>query len=549
MNQFFISCKDTKVEQKRSFYGCFYLGPFDPNQSITIANALRRTLLSELHGLAIICVEIEGVTHEYSNIPGLKDSVLDILLNLKEIVLKKTCKNFKPQIGYLRVKGPGIVRANDLRLPPFIQCVDPNQYIATLATDGMLNMKFIIHFGKNYIASQNKNNENFFKKDKNVKMQSSLVLKKLKQFSNDLILNQTQFGLFNSTILNNNKFLNKYKKTSSFSNDNINNDLKHSSNNSGVSLLEKSLQNKKQNLNSNPLNIDAIFNPITKVNYTIEVNDYKTVQKAFEIANETDNLYTMLKSTENNESISIKKNQAVQALAVTNTEVLVKNSLNNFLKIMSKDLDNLLQLKEDINFIEKENVSHNIILEIWTNGSVHPRDALYLAFKKLTTTLIKLQKTCTFSAIYKTEKSYNNLLKNLKNEQIDTKPLTETTFLSNYTNPKLKQYNFLNLKSSIKKQLKLKYIKLNVNKVKLKESQQINKQLTILKKIDLPKQDIGILNLSLRTYACLKRLQINTITDLLEISKSSLLSKKVEKKHIEEIEKCLSQIGYQLKNY
>jgi len=89
MSQFFISCKESRIENNRSFYGCFQLGPFEPSQSITIANTLRRTLLSELYGLSIISIEIEGVTHEYSNLRGVKDSVLDILLNIKEIVLKK----------------------------------------------------------------------------------------------------------------------------------------------------------------------------------------------------------------------------------------------------------------------------------------------------------------------------------------------------------------------------------------------------------------------------------------------------------------------------
>jgi DNA-directed RNA polymerase subunit alpha len=136
MSQFFISCKESRIENNRSFYGCFYLGPFEPSQSITIANTLRRTLLSEIYGLGIVSVEIDGASHEYSSLPGVRDSILDILLNLKEIILKKTTRNFKPQIGYLRVRGPGVVRASHLRLPPNIQLVDPNQYIATLAENG-----------------------------------------------------------------------------------------------------------------------------------------------------------------------------------------------------------------------------------------------------------------------------------------------------------------------------------------------------------------------------------------------------------------------------
>ena len=93
MSQFLISCEESRIENNKSFYGRFYLGPFDSSQSVTIANTLRRTLLSELYGLAIVSVEIEGANHEYSSLPGVKDSVLDILLNLKEIVLKKAIKS------------------------------------------------------------------------------------------------------------------------------------------------------------------------------------------------------------------------------------------------------------------------------------------------------------------------------------------------------------------------------------------------------------------------------------------------------------------------
>ena len=162
-NDFFIYCKESRIENHRSFYGSFCIGPFEAGQSITIANALRRTLLSELKGLAITSAEIEGAFHEYATLPGVRDSVLDILLNLKDIVLKSknygnkkkgtsytaTFKNLG-QLGYLKTRGPGIVTASDLKLPPGMQCVDPDQYIATLSEEGILNLKIKINEGKNY---------------------------------------------------------------------------------------------------------------------------------------------------------------------------------------------------------------------------------------------------------------------------------------------------------------------------------------------------------------------------------------------------------------
>jgi DNA-directed RNA polymerase subunit alpha len=147
---FFISCKESKIENPRSFYGCFYLGPFNNGQSLTVANTLRRILLSELSGIAITSVEIEGASHEYHTLPGVQDSILDIVLNLKEILLKTRFPLREPIFAYLEAMGPGIVRAADFKLPFFVQTVDPNQYIATLSENGLLKMKFTIQEGKNY---------------------------------------------------------------------------------------------------------------------------------------------------------------------------------------------------------------------------------------------------------------------------------------------------------------------------------------------------------------------------------------------------------------
>nr|YP_009367645.1 alpha subunit of RNA polymerase [Pseudocharacium americanum]YP_009367734.1 alpha subunit of RNA polymerase [Ignatius tetrasporus]ARK14602.1 alpha subunit of RNA polymerase [Pseudocharacium americanum]ARK14691.1 alpha subunit of RNA polymerase [Ignatius tetrasporus] len=151
MEPFLLSCIDSKIENNRSFYGRFQLGPFDTGQGITLANALRRTLLSELTGLAITLIEIQGVSHEYSSILGVRESILDILQNLKQLVFKSDFQVHEPQIGYLIISGPAVVRAGDLKLPLPIQCVDPEQYIATLSYNGYLNIKFIINQGKKYI--------------------------------------------------------------------------------------------------------------------------------------------------------------------------------------------------------------------------------------------------------------------------------------------------------------------------------------------------------------------------------------------------------------
>lgn len=165
-----LCCIESRIENNRNFYGRFQLGPFETGQGLTVANALRRTLLSELSGLAIVAVEIEGARHEYSTLPGIRESVLDILLNLKQIVLTSRFQIHQPQFGYLQVQGPGIVKAGDLKLPLSIQCVDPEQYIATLSYDGVLNIKFFVCQGKNYVSFSNLTGE----------LQETALLKTLK---------------------------------------------------------------------------------------------------------------------------------------------------------------------------------------------------------------------------------------------------------------------------------------------------------------------------------------------------------------------------------
>jgi len=157
---FFLSCKDCILENPRSFYGSFALGPFKNSQSLTVANALRRTLLTEILGVAITHLEIEGVDHEYSTLPGVRESTLDVVLNFKSLVLKAFDPLKKPVFGYLNVRGPGVVRAADLKLPPSIKCVDPDQYILTLTENGNLTIKFTICDSTTSMKILNSNDEN-----------------------------------------------------------------------------------------------------------------------------------------------------------------------------------------------------------------------------------------------------------------------------------------------------------------------------------------------------------------------------------------------------
>lgn len=152
MEHLILSCLESKLEENGSLYGQFLLGPFPIGQGTTVATALRRTLLSELQGVAITAVEIDGAAHQYSSIVGVRESTLDITLNLKQVVLAGAATSEMPAIGYTHVLGPKRVCASDLRLPNGIQCVNKDQHIATVSSAGVLTMKFVISTGKNYIV-------------------------------------------------------------------------------------------------------------------------------------------------------------------------------------------------------------------------------------------------------------------------------------------------------------------------------------------------------------------------------------------------------------
>nr|QQP22427.1 RNA polymerase alpha subunit [Cryptophyta sp. CCMP2293] len=148
MTKFEIECVESKVDGPRDYYNKFIIQPLEQGQGITLGNALRRILLSDLEGTAIVAVRIAGVSHEFSTIPGIREDVLEVLLNLKELVFKSEIS--ESSIGRLSIQGPAIVTAADLELPSGIELVDPEQYIATICGNNMLEMEFRIEKGKGY---------------------------------------------------------------------------------------------------------------------------------------------------------------------------------------------------------------------------------------------------------------------------------------------------------------------------------------------------------------------------------------------------------------
>jgi DNA-directed RNA polymerase subunit alpha len=149
---FQIQCLNSKTENPTSILTKFCIEPLKKGQGVTIGNALRRVLLSDLPGIAIVGVRISNVNHEFSTIPGLKEDIIEILLNLKQIVFKG--KLLEPVIARVSFQGSGIITAQDIELPSEISIVDPNQYIASLVKPINLEMEVLLEFGYGYSVSE-----------------------------------------------------------------------------------------------------------------------------------------------------------------------------------------------------------------------------------------------------------------------------------------------------------------------------------------------------------------------------------------------------------
>ena len=143
-----IECIESKQEEANVMFSRFSIGPLNKGQGITIGNALRRTLLSNLEGLAIVGVRIAQVNHEFSTIPDVKEDVIEILLNLKQIVFKGQITD--PIVARLAYQGPGIVTAKDIELPDEVFLVEPRQYLASVTAAKNLEMEFLIEKGEGY---------------------------------------------------------------------------------------------------------------------------------------------------------------------------------------------------------------------------------------------------------------------------------------------------------------------------------------------------------------------------------------------------------------
>ncbi|MBE3593214.1 MAG: DNA-directed RNA polymerase subunit alpha [Thermoanaerobacter sp.] len=145
------------VEQSEDgTYGKFVVEPLERGYGITLGNSLRRVLLSSLPGVAPKSVKIDGVLHEFSTLPGVKEDVVEIILNLKEVAVK--LHSDEPVVGRIDVEGKGEVTAGHIKGSADIEILNPDHHIATLSDDGKLHMEIVFVKGKGYVPSD-KNKE------------------------------------------------------------------------------------------------------------------------------------------------------------------------------------------------------------------------------------------------------------------------------------------------------------------------------------------------------------------------------------------------------
>src|SRR2546430_8770874 len=133
----------------------FTIEPLEPGFGYTLGNSLRRTLLSSIPGAAVTSIKVDGVLHEFTTIPGVKEDVVELVMNIKELCVSS--EHDEPVTMYLRKQGPGAVTAGDVQPPTGVAVHNADLHLSTLNAKGRLDMELIVERGRGYVtAAQNK---------------------------------------------------------------------------------------------------------------------------------------------------------------------------------------------------------------------------------------------------------------------------------------------------------------------------------------------------------------------------------------------------------
>ena len=136
-------------------YGRFVVEPLERGYGLTLGNSLRRIMLSSLVGTAVSSIKIEGVLHEFSSIPGVKEDVTEIVMNIKQLSIKNNGNSVEPKEAHIEFVGEGVVRASDIQVDPDIEIINPDLVIAHLnGADSKLTMELTITNGRGYVSSE-----------------------------------------------------------------------------------------------------------------------------------------------------------------------------------------------------------------------------------------------------------------------------------------------------------------------------------------------------------------------------------------------------------
>ena len=136
-------------------YGKFVVEPLERGYGLTLGNSLRRIMLSSLVGTAVSSIKIEGVLHEFSSIPGVKEDVTEIVMNIKQLSIKNNGNSVEPKEAHIDFVGEGVVRASDIQVDPDIEIINPDLVIAHLnGADSKLTMELTITNGRGYVSSE-----------------------------------------------------------------------------------------------------------------------------------------------------------------------------------------------------------------------------------------------------------------------------------------------------------------------------------------------------------------------------------------------------------
>ena len=143
-------------------YGKFVVEPLERGYGITLGNSLRRIMLSSLPGSAVSQVKIDGVLHEFSSVPGVKEDVTEIILNIKNLAIKNNSESDEPKTAYIEFTGDGVVKAADIQVDSDIEILNPDLTIATLSggPSSKLYMELTITKGRGYISADKNKNDN-----------------------------------------------------------------------------------------------------------------------------------------------------------------------------------------------------------------------------------------------------------------------------------------------------------------------------------------------------------------------------------------------------